>query len=881
MPVLIQNTPPNVANVSIDETNPSSSQDLHINYTFIDIDNDPETRSSHRWYVNDGSGWQYSGHDTMELSWTYTKKGENWKCEVTPSDGDSNGNSVESQVVTIGNTAPDVTAAKVLPEYPESNQSLNFEYEYFDLDNDPEIGSIIKWYKDDQEQPELNGSLSVLPTLTSKGDKWHYIVIPYDGEQYGSPAQSSSVYIENTPPKILNIEISPENPTTADDLKVVYEFYDEDGDTESFDTNVEWLKWSGVEFTHTGLRVKTLSSSYTAKNEIWTCEITPHDNLTYGETVRCEFNVTIQNLIPSVMDVEITPLFPKTEMDLVANYDFMDLDNDPEGSSEIKWFSNDVEVSELKNELTVSKNFTEKGQVWHFTVRPHDGFEFGEIVKSNDITIQNSAPTAHNLTINPNTPLGDDNLIASYTYYDVDSDPESTSEIRWYKNGLLQAFYNDKSEVDSGSTEKGDLWYFTLRVNDGTDFSYEISSHYIIVENTKPQINSISPVPGPMEINETEWIEFTIDAVDPDGDLLLYKWKLGKTTVSDDEYYNFTTDYLSQGKYILNLTIQDVGTNSFAISYLWEITVTDVNRLPTIEVIEPITPDPKMKEDTSLKFQIAAHDPDVYDVSKLEFTWYFDTVVAQTSGNSFTYFADYAAAGEHVVTVVVSDLKDSTEYHWNLTVEDVVEIQGTEKEEGALGLSWDLWGILLEIVVLLSTGVLAFIGYRRLSKKKGALKVYMEKIEDISKLKNKDPTKFERKLNEVEVQINTEFKEGKIEDLHYLMLQEIITSKRGDVRRAEVSRKFQSLPKGITENLDDMLKDGKITKEEYMAFVSTIQKSETLTPYERQELSRMVEKWEVEDTVNGKEEKLTERLKGKEKIELDEWEPEEDGLEED
>jgi hypothetical protein len=308
--------------------------------------------------------------------------------------------------------------------------------------------------------------------------------------------------------------------------------------------------------------------------------------------------------------------------------------------------------------------------------------------------------------------------------------------------------------------------------------------------------------------------------------------------------------------------------------------VVDVNRLPTIEVIEPIITDPKMKEDTSLQFQIAADDPDAYDVKNLIITWYFDTVVAQSSGSTYTYHADYAAAGEHVVTVVVSDLKDSTEYSWNLTVENVVEEAKTEKEEGALGLSWDLWGILLEVIVLSATGVLAFVGYQKLRKKKGALKIYMTKIEEISDLKEKDPIKFEKKLNELEEKINTEFKEGNIEDLHYLMLQEIIASKRGDIRRAEVSRKFRSLPKGIADNLDHMLKDGKISREEYMAFVSTIQKSTTLTSHERKELSKMVETWEVEDT-GAEEDKVTEKIKSQEKIELAEWETDEDELVED
>ncbi len=44
-----------------------------------------------------------------------------------------------------------------------------------------------------------------------------------------------------------------------------------------------------------------------------------------------------------------------------------------------------------------------------------------------------------------------------------------------------------------------------------------------------------------------------------------------------------------------------------------------------------------------------------------------------------------------------------------------------------------------------------------------------------------------------------------------------------------------------------MLKDGKISKEEYATFVSTVSKSESLTPEEKEELSDMIGRWEEED----------------------------------
>ncbi|MCK5560299.1 MAG: hypothetical protein KAJ51_06880, partial [Thermoplasmata archaeon] len=402
---------------------------------------------------------------------------------------------------------------------------------------------------------------------------------------------------------------------------------------------------------------------------------------------------------------------------------------------------------------------------------------------------------------------------------------------------------------------------------DGHDYSEVTNSHYVAIENSKPIINIITPEPGSILINETDSLDFSVEATDPDGDLLLIKWRLDKTTVSDSEYYLFETDHKSNGSYDLNLTIQDIGKNSFTLSYIWKITVRNTNRLPEVEVREPIVKDPKVIEDTPLKFLIVESDPD--DDDTLTINWYIDEVHAQTSGSSFSYTPVHADVGERVVKIVLTDGTDTVEYSWNLTVEPK---QVKEEEKGPLGLDWDVWGILMEIIVVSATGVLAFIGYRRLRKKKGALKIYLDEIEEIAKLKDKDPSKYETKLNDLEERINTEFREGNMEDLHFLMLQELIASKRGEHRRETVSRKFRSLPQGIAKNLDEMLEDGKISRDEYMAFATTMKESKSLTPFEKRELSKMISKWEVEDKGTVSEDPLTKKLKPKEKVEMAEWE---------
>ncbi|UCG70029.1 MAG: right-handed parallel beta-helix repeat-containing protein [Thermoplasmata archaeon] len=855
-PVSIQNTPPEVSNVIILEANPRSSDNLHVDYTYFDIDDDPETWSLRKWMVDNGTGWVYSGVDSMELSSIYTKEGDKWRCLVSPGDGDDYGTPVLSPMVVIYNSAPEVQDATIQPESPKSNETLMAIYTYYDLDNDPESGSIINWFKNGIEEVDLNGSPSVDPLRTQQGDKWYYVIIPSDGEDFGAPFQSDSVVIANTPPSVSNVTITPASPGTADDLIVEYDYYDEDGDLESDDTIIKWYRMrpGDIEFSYTGYQGKTLSSTFTTKDEIWKCEVIPHDGLNYGINVFSPIEVTIGNSPPSATDLSISPSDPQTGDDLISYYEYSDLDSDLEEGTTIIWFRDGNQVTILDNLFSVPSSETQKGEVWYFKVKPKDGFDFGTEVRSQEVTIQNSVPEAKGLEITPRFPLGENNLVASYVYYDEDGDLEVSHEIRWYKNGLHQEFYDDMSEVESAATEKGDLWYFTLRVFDGKSYSEQNSSFHIEVQNSQPIVTTVSPEPQAMTINETESLEFFIDVSDPDGDFLLFKWRLDKSSVGDAEYYKLETDYDDAGVYTLNLSVSDVGEKSYTLYYEWDITVNNVNRLPEIEVSEPLVSNPKMKEDTSLRFLIEENDLDEEDT--LEITWYFDDVVAQEGGTSYTYHASFAAAGDHVVRAVVDDGTDTTEYSWDLSVEDVAEV----REEFA-GMSYDAWGLVLAILSGIAAVLLSIIGLFRVKKKKGALKIYMTEIDDISSQKEEDPGEYEHKLNELEDKINSDFREGHIEDLHYLMLQDMLTSRRGDVRRATISQKFEGLPEGVTKELDDMLKDGKISHEEYEGFVATISQTKSLSPDQRKELNRMIEKWEVEDKESINEEPTTKKVK--------------------
>jgi hypothetical protein len=85
----------------------------------------------------------------------------------------------------------------------------------------------------------------------------------------------------------------------------------------------------------------------------------------------------------------------------------------------------------------------------------------------------NTIPEASTLAINPISPSDSSNLSATYTYFDADGHGESSSKIKWFKNGALQVIYNDQKTIPSSATSVGDEWYFRVSPHDGLDYGIE------------------------------------------------------------------------------------------------------------------------------------------------------------------------------------------------------------------------------------------------------------------------------------------------------------------------------------------------------------------------------------------------------------------------
>ncbi|MBN1968560.1 MAG: T9SS type A sorting domain-containing protein [Candidatus Delongbacteria bacterium] len=109
---------------------------------------------------------------------------------------------------------------------------------------------------------------------------------------------------------------------------------------------------------------------------------------------------------------------------------------------------------------------------------------------------------------------------------------------------------------------------------------------------------------GYAELLETHNLQFIISAYDPDGNDLIYNWKLDNNAVSADSVFIYTPDYGDAGSHIINLDVTDGGAgNKF---YQWDVNVIEFNLPPEIYSIS----DKFIAENEILIFDVKATDPE-------------------------------------------------------------------------------------------------------------------------------------------------------------------------------------------------------------------------------------------------------------------------------
>ena len=217
---------------------------------------------------------------------------------------------------------------------------------------------------------------------------------------------------------------------------------------------------------------------------------------------------------------------------------------------------------------------------------------------------------------------------------------------------------DDKGEWQ---TNYGDAGEYTATVT-ASDGQLTASKEVLIIVKRKeeaPKLDSSMPQETVITIDETETVAFEAKASDLNNDVLRYLWKIDGVEVSDKDSMEYKTSYEDAGSHTVKAIVSDGISETEKI---WSVTVNNVNRKPQLASIGDI----EAKETDTIEISAEGWDDDgdvlAYSIDDDRFV---------QDGNAFAWATTYDDAGEHTVTVSVSDGVDTVSQPVKVTIQNV------------------------------------------------------------------------------------------------------------------------------------------------------------------------------------------------------------------
>ncbi len=459
--VVVGNTAPSIASVSISPESPRVGDTLSCSYTgFADADDDSDV-STYAWTVNGGAAGTgptlasgFSGGDAVV-------------CTVTPHDGEDPGGLVAA-TVTIINSAPSIESVSISPAEAYAGDPLTCLYTGFsDPDGDFD-SSTLEW--------RVNGVLvstgPFLGFIVVRGDEVVCTVTPSDAMMTGEPV-SAGMLIENTAPEVTLVTVTADGPikvgvTLGCDATVV----DADGETPLL-SHAWTVAGAGIS-TDASVTITAVMASPT---DAITCTVTAMD--ASGGTATGSDAVELLNSIPTATDVSVSPDPAYTGDILSCSYTFEDADGDGDETF-FQWTVGSTTMAEAGS--TLSGGFS-GGDSVRCKACPNDGRETGPC-GSYAFVVANTAPIVTLVTLSPSVVRTNDTLAATVTSSDADGDVVEVG-YAWFVNGELLA--SGGADLDGGvAFDRGDEVYVVVTPTDGAASGEPVSSETIVVGNSGP-----------------------------------------------------------------------------------------------------------------------------------------------------------------------------------------------------------------------------------------------------------------------------------------------------------------------------------------------------------------------------------------------------------
>ena len=545
------NNPPSASNALLTPTDARTTDSLTLSYSYSDPDGDSESGSEITWY-RDSQALPSGTIQALTVPSSETMKGQEWYATVRPSDGSDYGNVVTSNTVIIENTPPSLTMPTISPSSADEDDDLTVSYTANDDDQD-QLTIEIRWYLDGVLIAEFNDDPTIPSIATRQGDEWRVEVTVSDGDDIESRSSQiltiGGVVQPNNPPEITSAIITPNQPTTINDIQLIYTTQDLDNDA-IVDSEIEWR----VNNMLTPETSTMVLSTATQKGEIWQAKIRVSDGIDWSDWLVQE--VLIANTAPIVESVSIQPNLVYTNDSVFVSYVHSDIDGDASNNPAIEWSKNGIEQPALDDLNPLPAEYTSKGDTWTVSLKANDGEAYSETAIQTTFTVENSLPTIGinevptNITF-ANTGLQGIEITPQFS--DLDGDA-IYQEINWLRNGFREGSLDNATFVPAEYFGAGQIWTLVINYHD-YDGPEQQSTWSIEVDNLPPEA-----IFSTQTTNLWRGEIITVDAsesFDLDGVVKNYLWQWQDSEGNSGSTSGKIAEIIGYGTITVTLTVED------------------------------------------------------------------------------------------------------------------------------------------------------------------------------------------------------------------------------------------------------------------------------------------------------------------------------------
>ena len=382
----VENTPPTAPTVALEPAEPSAPHVTSVAVRKPSADRDGDAVSYRYAWWRDGTPVKIDGPVVPPGT---LRHGEVWRVEVTPFDGEEEGERVALQAV-VKNTPPPVPTVVLVPATAAAGESLTCEARAPERDPDQEqITPRYRWLRNEKPEAFGDGSPTLPAGVLRRGDRWRCEGWTFDGTAESGRA-SAELVVRNTPPPAPQVAIEPEKARKGDDLHCRISAPSSDADDDNVTYAYAWTENDRpVPPAQDPARV---DGARVVKGRRWKCTATPSDGTATGAAASAV--LVVANSPPGPAVPRLQPTSPRQGQ--TVRCEVVVKAEDPDGDVvryRFGWLRNGAPQPFAETSQEIPARLVKAGDRWQCTLTPWDGTEDGPQAGSEEGLVLPSAET--------------------------------------------------------------------------------------------------------------------------------------------------------------------------------------------------------------------------------------------------------------------------------------------------------------------------------------------------------------------------------------------------------------------------------------------------------------------------------------------------------